>query len=152
MIKNRLKELRNERGWTLDVLAEKTNISKQHLNRLENHHPNARLNETNIAKLCEAYGVQVSELFEKGRDMAGADLALVYAIKSLITNLIFKKSIKKEWLKDDLQKALIFYQDQNAPGATLVLSDLLGFLDQPQHQSKQVSVRKLLELSPAIRQ
>ncbi len=57
---NRLAELRVERGWSLDELAERTVVSRSTLSRLERAEisPTAAL----LGKLCAAYGQTMSRL------------------------------------------------------------------------------------------
>lgn len=56
----RLKDLRAERRWSLDDLAERTHVSRATLSRLENGSvsPTASV----LGKLCSAYGLTMSRL------------------------------------------------------------------------------------------
>ena len=56
----RLRELRKERGWTLDDLATRSGISRATLSRTENGEvsPTAAL----LGRLCAAYGLTLSRL------------------------------------------------------------------------------------------
>jgi transcriptional regulator with XRE-family HTH domain len=56
----RLAELRTERGWSLEELAQRTNVSRSTLSRLERGEisPTATL----LGKLCAAYGRTMSRL------------------------------------------------------------------------------------------
>jgi transcriptional regulator with XRE-family HTH domain len=56
----RLKSLRNERGWSLDELAGKSNVSRATLSRLENAEVSPTANV--LGKLCAAYGLTMSRL------------------------------------------------------------------------------------------
>src|SRR5579884_2994845 len=60
MIARRLKELRAERGWSLDELARRSNVSRATLSRLENAEvsPTASV----LGRLCAAYGLTMSRL------------------------------------------------------------------------------------------
>jgi transcriptional regulator with XRE-family HTH domain len=60
LIALRLKELRTERGWSLDELARRSNVSRATLSRLENAEvsPTASV----LGKLCAAYGLTMSRL------------------------------------------------------------------------------------------
>lgn len=62
MIKNRLKELRIERGISQEELAEKSGISRTTLSKIENNEE-AVVNTRTIAKLAEVFGVKPSEIF-----------------------------------------------------------------------------------------
>jgi transcriptional regulator with XRE-family HTH domain len=59
-IAQRLKSLRAERGWSLDDLAERSNVSRATLSRLENAEvsPTASV----LGKLCAVYGLTMSRL------------------------------------------------------------------------------------------
>jgi transcriptional regulator with XRE-family HTH domain len=59
-IAQRLAQLRGERGWSLDALADKTGISRATLSRLERSElsPTAAM----LGKLCAAYGWTLSRL------------------------------------------------------------------------------------------
>jgi transcriptional regulator with XRE-family HTH domain len=60
LIAQRLKALRAERGWSLDELARRSNVSRATLSRLENAEvsPTASV----LGKICAAYGLTVSRL------------------------------------------------------------------------------------------
>lgn len=62
----RLKLLRNERGWSLDVLAKLSKVSRATLSRLENGEvsPTASV----LGKLCAAYGLPMSRLMRMVED------------------------------------------------------------------------------------
>jgi transcriptional regulator with XRE-family HTH domain len=59
-IARRLKSLRGERGWSLDELAKRSNVSRATLSRLENAEvsPTASV----LGKVCAAYGLTLSRL------------------------------------------------------------------------------------------
>src|SRR5262245_23941940 len=59
-ISQRLKDLRQERGWSLDDLARHSGVSRATLSRLEN----AAISPTTgmLSKLCAAYGLTMSRL------------------------------------------------------------------------------------------
>ncbi len=62
----RLKLLRRQKGWTLDVLADETGLTKSYLSKVERG-----LSVPSIAvalKLSKALGVDVEQLFSEGRD------------------------------------------------------------------------------------
>ena len=62
----RLKLLRNERGWSLDALAKLSKVSRATLSRLENGEvsPTASV----LGKLCAAYGLPMSRLMRMVED------------------------------------------------------------------------------------
>lgn len=62
MIKNRLKELRIERGISQEELAEKSGISRTTLSKIENDEE-ANVNTRTIAKLAEIFEVKPSDIF-----------------------------------------------------------------------------------------
>lgn len=65
-IAQRLKDLRAERGWSLDELARRSNVSRATLSRLENAEvsPTASV----LGKLCAAYGLTMSRLMHMVED------------------------------------------------------------------------------------
>ncbi len=66
LIAQRLKELRAERGWSLDELAQRSAVSRATLSRLENAEvsPTASV----LGKLCAAYGLTMSRLMRMVED------------------------------------------------------------------------------------
>src|SRR5690242_11550122 len=60
LIAQRLKSLRAERGWSLDELARRSNVSRATLSRLENAEvsPTASV----LGKICASYGLTISRL------------------------------------------------------------------------------------------
>jgi transcriptional regulator with XRE-family HTH domain len=59
-IASRLKNLRQEQGWSLDELAAKSGISRATLSRLENAEVSGTASV--LGKLCGAYGMPMSRL------------------------------------------------------------------------------------------
>ena len=66
LIALRLKSLRAERGWSLDELTRRSNVSRATLSRLEN----AEVSPTTsvLGKLCAAYGLTMSQLMHMVED------------------------------------------------------------------------------------
>ena len=62
MIKNRLKELREERGLSQKKLAELCGMSRTTIIKIENNEE-ANVNTRTIAKLSEIFDVKPSEIF-----------------------------------------------------------------------------------------
>src|SRR5579884_2968200 len=60
LIALRLKALRVERGWSLDELARRSNVSRATLSRLENAEVSPTANV--LGKICAAYGLTISRL------------------------------------------------------------------------------------------
>lgn len=62
----RLKTLRRERGWSMDMLAERSGVSRASLSRLENAEvsPTAHV----LGKLCAAFGLTLSRLMHLVED------------------------------------------------------------------------------------
>lgn len=58
----RLRELRNDRGFTQERLCEMSGISREHISYLENGTREACM--TNVGKLAEALGVTISEMMQ----------------------------------------------------------------------------------------
>lgn len=57
----RVRALRDERGWSQEVLAEKAAIHRTYVGGLERGLRNVAL--VNIAKIAEAFGLSLSDLF-----------------------------------------------------------------------------------------
>lgn len=62
MIKNRLKELREERGISQEKLAEMSGISRTTISKIEGNEE-AVVNTRTIVKLAEVFDVNPSEIF-----------------------------------------------------------------------------------------
>jgi transcriptional regulator with XRE-family HTH domain len=60
LIAQRLKRLRAERGWSLDELARRSQVSRATLSRLENAEVSPTTNV--LGKLCAVYGLTMSRL------------------------------------------------------------------------------------------
>lgn len=60
LIAQRLRELRTERGWSLDELASRSGVSRATLSRLENAEVSGTASM--LGKLCSAYGLPMSRL------------------------------------------------------------------------------------------
>lgn len=56
----RLKDLRHQRQWTLEQLAEQSNVSRSALSRLENGEVSPTTDV--LGKLCSAYGLTLTKL------------------------------------------------------------------------------------------
>jgi transcriptional regulator with XRE-family HTH domain len=65
-IAQRLKDLRTDRGWSLDELSALSGVSRATLSRLEN----SAISPTTgmLAKLCAAYGLTMSRLMHMAED------------------------------------------------------------------------------------
>lgn len=62
MIKNRLKELREERGISQEKLAKMSGISRTTLSKIENNEEVSVTTKT-IARLADVFDVEPSEIF-----------------------------------------------------------------------------------------
>lgn len=62
MLKNRVKELRKKRGWTLERLAAESGLSITTISRVENHKKG--WSPDSLEKLAKALGVSVGELID----------------------------------------------------------------------------------------
>ncbi len=65
-IVNRIKELRERRGWTQEQLAQRAKISRSNLPRYEKGDPIAPAVQK---KLAEAFGVEVGDLFGRAQEL-----------------------------------------------------------------------------------
>lgn len=61
-INNRLKEVREKRGWTQQELAEKSGVSRTTIWMLENHKTDCA-NTNTLVRLADALNMKVSSLF-----------------------------------------------------------------------------------------
>lgn len=62
-VRNRLKELRTERGMSQEELVKLTGISRTTISKIENNENDVNVNTRTIAKLAEVFGVKPSEIF-----------------------------------------------------------------------------------------
>ena len=62
MIKNRLKELREERGISQEKLSEMSGLSRTTLSKIENNEE-VSVNTRTIAKLADVFDVKPSDIF-----------------------------------------------------------------------------------------
>lgn len=65
-IAERLRTLRQERGWSLEDLASRSGVSRATLSRLENAEVSATANV--LGRLCQAYGITLSRLIHLVED------------------------------------------------------------------------------------
>ncbi|OSQ42651.1 XRE family transcriptional regulator [Thalassospira alkalitolerans] len=65
-IADRLADLRAEKGWSLDELARRCDVSRASLSRLENAEVSPTANV--LGKLCAAYGLTLSRLMQMVED------------------------------------------------------------------------------------
>src|SRR5688500_19009218 len=77
----RIRELRIERGMTLDELAKRSNISASHLSRLERGQtaPSFKV----AADIAREIGVKPSELASIQREQSDVDSQLIAALQAL---------------------------------------------------------------------
>lgn len=62
VIKNRLKELRTERGISQEELVKRTGISRTTISKIENNEE-VNVNTKTIARLAEVFEVKPSDIF-----------------------------------------------------------------------------------------
>lgn len=63
MIKNKIWEMRTEKGYSLKKLAKKSGISKSTINRMENNQ--APLDLYKLDKIADALNCKIEDLYEK---------------------------------------------------------------------------------------
>lgn len=73
----RIKQMRDERGWTQEVLAAKTGISRSQLAMIEKGTRPA--NTLRLKSIANAFGVPTEALFDSGDD----DWSLLQLVKQL---------------------------------------------------------------------
>jgi len=64
-VKNRLRELRAERGWSQAELAERLDVSRQTVNAIETEHYDPSL--PLAFKLAKLFGLPIEKLFTPGK-------------------------------------------------------------------------------------
>jgi putative transcriptional regulator len=69
-VRNRLRELRAERGWTQANLAERLQVSRQTVNAIETGRYDPSLPLAFV--IAEVFGTRIEELFIPDRDRAGS--------------------------------------------------------------------------------
>lgn len=62
MVKNRLKEFRESKGMTQEMLAEKAGLSRQTISKIENNEE-VSVNAKTIVKISEVFGVSPGDIF-----------------------------------------------------------------------------------------
>lgn len=70
----KIRELRKEKGFTLDKLAELTGSSKSYIWELENKNP-PRPSAEKLAKIAEQLGTTIEFLLDEGEEVAKEDAA-----------------------------------------------------------------------------
>ncbi|PYE81423.1 helix-turn-helix domain-containing protein [Pseudoroseicyclus aestuarii] len=60
----KIKEMRQERGWTVDVLADKVGMSRSYVSEIENG--KKTVNNLRLSKFAEAFGVWPADLIDDG--------------------------------------------------------------------------------------
>jgi len=60
----RLKELRNERGWSVSELAKRSGVSRQHIRDLELPYPEKRVTIVTVEKLAKGLRVPLWHLLQ----------------------------------------------------------------------------------------
>lgn len=100
----RIRELRNQKGWTQEQLAEKAGFYYTYIGGIERGETNVSL--LNLQKIATALQVEVNELFSYVRDMAVPSAKentinelLEMMLKLKLTDLKKLKTIVKEFLK-----------------------------------------------------
>jgi transcriptional regulator with XRE-family HTH domain len=59
---NRIRELRQEKGWSQELLAEKANFHRTYIGMIERGERNLSL--TNIEKFSKCFNITIEELFK----------------------------------------------------------------------------------------
>lgn len=82
---NRIRELRKERGWTIEQLAERANVSKGHISKLERG--GTELKQRQIEQFAQIFGVHPGAILVP-IDPAAAFAALTEAEKRSLRTLL----------------------------------------------------------------
>ena len=81
----RLKELRAARGWSLDELAKRSEVSRATLSRLEKAEVSA--SAAVLGKLCAVYGLPMSRLMTSAMASARLPISSAYASSIAVRSL-----------------------------------------------------------------
>ena len=110
----RLRQLRKERGWKLEDLAERTNLSRAYLSRLENGERQPSL--TALFHVAQAYGVTFSSLFESEPDLEGGVIIRAAQAPVRRGNGLFYASLSKGSLAFNLHPIRIVVPAEREEG------------------------------------
>lgn len=154
---NRIKELSDEMGWKQAELARITGYDPPVVGRF--WHGERKLHQNHLEVFARAFKCTPEEVIGMGGkesnkdELRPTDIALLYAFKAIIRAFNAPKGRDKAaMLRVDFQHALSHYRAENKPGAVLIMDDLLEFVNGPERQEKQESIRRLLQLSPGSSQ
>lgn len=75
----RIEQLRNERGWSVNYLAMEAMITQSTLNNIFCRHSEPKL--STLRAICDAFGITLSEFFSE--DASSSDDELVRRIRAL---------------------------------------------------------------------
>jgi len=90
---DKIKEARNQKGWTLDELAKKSGVSKAYLSQLENS-DSERPSAEKLYNIAIALGVSIAELL-------GKKLEKVEEIDKSIPANLEKAAVEFGWTQKD---------------------------------------------------
>lgn len=111
----RIRELRAEAGWSLDVLSQASGVSRSMLSQIEREQANPTLAVT--VKIASAFGLSVGELVDQSHVVPG-----ISVIRALDRSHIFRedKDCTIRTLSPlNLEKDVEFYEVRLSPGGEL---------------------------------
>ena len=107
VIGDRIRNLRNERGWSQEELAHRSDISPSHIGRLERGERGATIHS--LERVTNALGVTIEELFRfSSPDYAVKDTTTLYCIVQKLN----KKSVKDQKIISNLIDILPPWEDE----------------------------------------
>jgi transcriptional regulator with XRE-family HTH domain len=62
-IGRRISLLRNQKGWTQEMLADHARVTREHLSELENGHK--EMGVRTLDRICSALNISLSEFFDR---------------------------------------------------------------------------------------
>ncbi len=77
---DRINELRNERGWSINYLAMEAMLTQSTLNNIFNRHSEPKI--STLRSICDAFGITLAEFFSEERE-ADKDAELIRRIRAL---------------------------------------------------------------------
>lgn len=78
---DRINELRNERGWSINYLAMEAMLTQSTLNNIFSRHSEPKI--STLRAICDAFGITLAEFFADEREETDDDAELIRRIRAL---------------------------------------------------------------------
>lgn len=114
---NKLAEIRKNKGYTQDELAEKVNLKRLTISKYENNHSEPKFRK--LQQICSALGITLAELFEKDSEESkknnnnvnsieylSEDSNVSKIIEVVIHALDYEGVLNEERVNDDIKQRL----------------------------------------------